>query len=293
MRLIINKQTFLVPLALMILLENHYGQSSDSVSSSQNLTAEPTPSDQAHPWALVPAYSWSFFNKGRDSWQKESVDLYYFLNEEKLLLGGSVDMLHRPPNGDDIMYAFNASWYVSSALEIHGEIGLTQDADFLPSERYSIGLQYRLNPQLELLFDVDEMHFGSYAPTWEDGITQIKPGVSYWFTEKTHATLRYNHGWIHSETDYDYYSATIHFGDLPRDGQLSLGISYGTDPDLDFGTGNAALSDAYTFSIFYKEPISPDLTVFGGLEYVYRLRADNDDELYQMWTPTIGLSWKF
>lgn len=293
MRLIMNKHKFLVLMVLIGLIENHYGQSPDSVSSTGNLKPEPNPGGQAHPWALVPAYSWSFFNKGRDSWQKESVDLYYYLNEEKLLLGGSVDMMHRPPDGDDIMYAFNASWYASSALEIHGEIALTQDADFLPSERYSIGLQYRLNPQLELLFDVDEMNFGSYAPTWKDGITQIKPGVSYWFTEKTFATLRYNHGWIHSETDYDYYSASINFGDLPRDGQLSFGISYGTDPDLDFGTGNAALSDAYTFNIFYKEPINPDLTVFAGLEYVYRLRADNNDELYQMWTPTIGLSWKF
>jgi YaiO family outer membrane protein len=293
MKITLNKNTCLVLLVTSCLLENHYGQSPASAPSAEIITLEQPQSEQAHPWTLVPAYSWSFFNKGRDSWQTESIDLYYYLPDEKLLLGGSVDMMHRPPNGNDIMYAFNASWYVSNDLEIHGEIALTQDADFLPSERYSLGLQYRLNPKLGLLFDVEEMAFGSYAPAWGDGITQIRPGVSYWFTEKTYATLRYTHGWVHNQADYDYYTAAINFGDLPRDGQLSIALSYGTDPDLDFGTTGTALSDAYTFSIFYKQPINPDLSIFAGVEYVYRLRPDNGRELYQMWTPTIGLSWKF
>ena len=294
MRLLLNKQTFLIILVMIGLLEDHYGQSPNSPFPAETINLEQLDSKPAYQWTLVPAYSWSFFNKGRDSWQMESIDLYYYLPDEKLLLGGSVDMMHRPPNGNDIMYAFNASWYARNDLEIHGEIALTQDADFLPSERYSLGLQYRLNPKLGFIFDVEQLNFGSYAPAWEDdGITLIKPGISYWFTEKTFATFRYIHGWVNNESDFDCYSAALNFGDLPRDGQLTLGISFGTDPDLDFSTTGTALSDAYTFSIFYKEPIKPNLTIFAGLEYVYRFQPTNNHELYQMWTPTIGLSWKF
>jgi len=294
MRITLNKHTCLVILAMIFLLEDHYGQSPNSPLSAEIIKLEQLESEPAYQWTLVPTYSWSFFNKGRDSWQKESVDLYYYLPKEKLLLGGSVDMMHRPPNGSDIMYAFNASWYARNDLEIHGEIGLTQDADFLPSERYSLGLQYRLNQKLGFIFDVEQLNFGSYAPAWEDdGITLIKPGISYWFTENTFTTFRYTHGWAHDQVDFDCYGAAVVFGDLPRDGQLSIGISYGTDPDLDFGSTGTALSDAYTFSIFYKEPIKPNLTLFAGLEYVYRFQTNNNNELYQMWTPTIGLSWKF
>jgi YaiO family outer membrane protein len=293
MHIVPNKHTCLVLLALMGLVANHYGQSTASGSPAETIPIEQTQDEPANPWTLVPSYSWSFFNKGRDSWQKESIDLYYYLAAEKLLLGASFDRFHRPPNGDDIVYGFTATWYARPDLELHGEISLTQDADFLPNERYSVGLQYRLNQQIGFLFDVEHMEFGSYAPTWENGLTQIRPGLSYWFTEKSFVTLRYTHGWVHGEADYDYYSAKINFGDLPRDGQLSIGLAYGTDPDLGFGTIGTALSDAYTFSIFYKEPINPDLSIFAGVEYVYRLRPDNGRELYQMWTPTIGLSWKF
>jgi hypothetical protein len=85
----------------------------------------------------------------------------------------------------------------------------------------------------------------------------------------------------------------VTLGDMPCNGQLTLGFAYGTDPDLDLGSGVTALSDAYLFSIFYKQPINPDLSIFAGLEYVYRMRSDTNGELYQKLTPTIGLSWKF
>ena len=292
MRIALNKHTWMVLVTLTVLLDDHYAQ-----SPSGGIGVEPVELEQieneTNQWTLVPAYSWSFFNKGRDSWQKESIDLYYYLAAQKLLLGTSIDMMHRPPNGDDIMYSFNAAWYARDDLEIHGEVSLTPDANFMPSERYSVGLQYKINQQLEFLIDAEHLNFASTATAWDDGITQIRPGVSYWLTENTFITLRYTHGWAHDATDYDYYSAAISIGDLPRDGRLTLGIAYGTDPDLDWGTGITDLSNAYTLNIFYKEPISPDLTVFAGLEYVYRLRADSNRELYQMWTPTIGLSWKF
>jgi len=294
MKIALNKHTCLVFLAMISILENNYGQSTDSPLSDGITSPEQLGIDPAYQWTLVPAYSWSFFNKGRDSWQEESLDLYYYLEKEKVLLGTSIEIMHRPPSGTDIMYGLNASWYALDNLELHGGVSLTQDADFLPSERYSLGLQYRLNQDLGLLFDVEQLNFGSYAPEWEDdGITQIKPGISYWFTDNTYMTLRYTHGWVHDQADIDCYSAKVNFGDLPRDGQLSIGVTYGTDPDLEFGTNGTTLSDAYTFSIFYKEPIKPNLAIFAGLEYVYRFQANSDREVYQMWIPTIGLSWKF
>jgi len=33
--------------------------------------------------------------------------------------------------------------------------------------------------------------------------------------------------------------------------------------------------------------------VFGGVQYVYRLQEDSNDELYQQLTPTLGLIWTF
>ena len=294
MKIALNKHTCLVFLAMMCLLENQYAQSPESPLSNGITSPDQLGIDPEYQWTLVPTYSWSFFNKGRDSWQKEGLDLYYYLEKEKIMLGTSIEMMHRPPNGTDIMYGFNASWYALENLQLNGGVSLTQDAEFLPSERYSLGLQYRLNQQLGFLFDVEQLNFGSYSPAWEDdGITQIKPGISYWFTDNTFINFRYTHGWVHNQSDFDCYSATVNFGDLPRDGQLSIGVSYGTDPDLDFGTTGTTLSDAYTINIFYKEPIKPNLTLFAGFEYVYRFQSNNDRELYQMWIPTIGLSWKF
>lgn len=246
-----------------------------------------------HSWTLVPSFGWSFFNKGRDSWQYEGIELYHYLAEEKLLLDASVEMMQRPPNGSDVVYGFGASWYPNDHLELHGRIQLTDDADFMPSERYGLGMQYRFHPQWELLMDVEHLNFGSYAQNWDDGITQIKPGLTYWFNDKTRITMRYTHGWVHDEVDYDYYSLDLTLGDLPRNAELVLSLAYGTDPDIGFGTGKATLTDAYVIGLMYKQPINPDLTFFVGLEYVYRLRPDNDRELYQMLTPTIGLSWKF
>lgn len=244
------------------------------------------------PWTVVPSYSYSFFNKGRDSWQRESLDIYYQVNKQ-LLLGTSVDFHQRPPNSDDFTYSFNASWYPRRHLEVHGEVSVTPDAHFLANERYALGLEYTLNPKVTLLFDVERLEFDSSSTRPDFQITQIKPGVSYWLTDKTALTLRYTHGWLHNESDYDYYSASVKFVDLPRDAQLTVGVAYGTDPDLDFGTIGATLSDAYTCSVFYKQPLKPDLSIYAGVEYVYRMRADTNGELYQRITPTIGLSWKF
>lgn len=316
MRNIINTCTSLAILVLFCLREDNFGQSAansyvnrksqqilsssasletETKANSENVTShgkEVIQDKPFYPWTIVPSYSHSFFNKGRDDWQRETLDIFY-QPDKYLLLGGSVDFVQRPPNEDDIMYSFNASWYPLKELEVHGEISHTPDANFMPNNTYSAGFQYTLNPKVTLLLDVEQLYFDTNYSSTEYDITQVKPGVSYWFTEKSSITFRYAHGWVHDQVDYDYYSAAVNFADMPRDGQLTLGFAYGTDPELDFGAPVAALSDAYIATIFYKQPIKPTLSIFAGLEYVYRLRPDNDEELYQSITPTIGLVWKF
>lgn len=269
------------------------GQTDDLMARSATAPAQEAPVVAEPQWTLVPSLSWSFFNKGRDSWQQESIELYAHLVEQRLLLDASIDIMDRPPSGEDISYGMGVTWYANEKIEAHGGIALTPDADFAPSERYTLGLSARVNTPLELHLDVERMQFGSFAPAWDQGITQIRPGLSWWFTDQTRLTLRYTHGWVHDQADYDCYSLALHIGDLPRDARLSIAFSYGTDPDLDFGTNSTALSDAYVVSVLYRQPVRADLTVFIGLEYVYRLRPGSGGELYQMWTPTIGLSWKF
>jgi hypothetical protein len=80
---------------------------------------------------------------------------------------------------------------------------------------------------------------------------------------------------------------------MPYDGRLSVGLAYGTDPDLDFGTGDKSLSNAWIGSIFYQQPVTENFSVIAGLQYVYRLRENNSGQLYQQWSPTIGGIWKF
>jgi len=249
--------------------------------------------DDASRWTLVTAFSYSFFNHGFDHWSKESTDIYYLLAAQKLLLGAGVDYEQRSAGRNDVVYGINASLYSTDALELHGEIKLTDDADFLPGEQYTLGFNYRTSEQLELHFDIEQMEFSDQVAPWDDGITQIKPGVTWWFNENDRITLTYTHGWVHDLGDYDYYSGKFHFGKIIRDGTLSIGLAYGTDPDVGFVPGTAALSDAYLLSIFYTEPVTPDLSVFFGVEYTYRMSPGSNRELYQMWTPTIGLSWKF
>lgn len=264
-------------------------ENSELAGSHAKEVIQPKP---LRPWTIVPSFSYSFFNKGREDWQRETVDIFY-QPDKYLLLGGSVDFVQRPPNDNDIMYSFNASWYPIKELEVHGEVSYTPNANFLPNNIYSAGFQYMLNPKVTLLLDVDQLYFDPQYGTTKYDITQVKPGISYWFTEETFITLRYAHGWVHDEVDYDYYSAAVNFGDLPRDGQLTVGFAYGTDPELDFGAPGAGLSDAYIATVFYKEPIREDISVFVGLEYVYRLHPFRDEELYQSITPTVGLVWKF
>ena len=289
MHFILNKPGLLASLALSgILSMQDAGAATIASPADESLQTETAPQ-----WTLVTAFSHSFFNRNYDSWHKESVELYYYLPDIKVLLGTSMDFEERSASRSDLVYGFNARWYATKPLQLHSGIKLTDDADFLPGERYTLGMQYRVNPELELLFDVERLEFQDQVAIWDDGITQIKPGFTWWMNEHNRVTLRYIHGWVHDHSDFDYYSAKFHFADLIRDGVLSVGLAYGSDPDFGFGSTATTLTDAYILSVFYTEPIKENLKIIVGIEYVYRLRPDNNRELYQMLTPTIGLSWNF
>ena len=74
-----------------------------------------------------------------------------------------------------------------------------------------------------------------------------------------------------------------------------MAFAYGTDPDSEIGANNsnvASLSPAYTYSLFLSQPVTRDLTLLAGVQYVYRLK-ESGGELYQQLTPTLGCSLKF
>ena len=243
-------------------------------------------------WILVPSFSWSFFNKGRDSWQQEDIQLMYRVTKT-FLIGAEIDLMQRPPAGNDIMYSAFASWYPWKFLEVHSKLSFTPDPDFSPDQIYSGGFEWQVMPRLTLLFDYQQFNFSGQGPVGPGSIEQLRPGVTLWYNDDIFFTFRYARGWAFNDFGYNYYSGTLNWGNLPGGGRLTVGFAYGTDPDLDFGTNETGLSPAYTYSLFYRQPITKDLSVFGGVQYVYRLKQDSNEELYQQLTPTLGLIWTF
>ena len=243
-------------------------------------------------WTIVPLYTFTAFNDGRDSWQQEYVEILY-QPWRNFIIGTAIDIRQRPPSGTDILYSGLASWYPVKYLEVHTKLTFCPDPQFSPNQIYEGGLEYQVAPRLLLLFDYAQYNFSSVDPLGPGSIEQIKPGFSWWFTDDIFLTFRYAQGWAFNEDNYNYYSGTLNFWNMPYDGRLSVGLAYGTDPDLDFGTGDKSLSNAWIGSIFYQQPVTENFSVIAGLQYVYRLRENNSGQLYQQWSPTIGGIWKF
>jgi len=243
-------------------------------------------------WTIVPLYSIGAFNDGRSAWQELYTEILY-QPLANLIVGGAIDIMQRPPSGTDILYSGIASWYPVKYLEVHGKVSFCPDPQFSPNQIYSGGVEYQVAPRLLLLFDYTQYNFASVAPLGEGSIEQIRPGFSWWFTDDIFFTFRYAHGWAFGDENYNYYSGTINFWNMPGGGRLTAGIAYGTDPDIDFGTGEDSLSNAWIGSLFYQQPITENFALIAGMQYVYRLRENNTGQLYQQWTPTIGAVWKF
>jgi YaiO family outer membrane protein len=243
-------------------------------------------------WTVVPLYTFTAFNQDRASWQQLYTEILY-QPSRNLILGTAIDIRQRPPSGTDILYSGLASWYPVPYLELHSKLSFCPDPQFSPDQTYSGGLEYQIAPRLLLLFDYTQYNFASIAPLGPGSIEQIKPGFSWWFTDDIFLTLRYAQGWAFNEQNYNYYSGTLNFWNMPGGGRLTAGLAYGTDPDIEFGTGDTSLSNAWIGSLFYQHPITENFAIIVGLEYVYRLRGTSSQELYQQWSPTIGAVWKF
>lgn len=238
-------------------------------------------------WLVIPSYSYSFFNEGRQGWQEEDVQLYYRVNR-RFTIGAEIDILQRPPSGTNIYYSALASYYLWRYLEVHGKISICPAPTFAATQVYTGGFMYQAAPSLGLLFDYQHYNF------IQGPLDQLNPGLVYNFNDESSIALRYVRGWAFYNLEYNYYSAALNLG-LPGKRRLSLAFAYGTDPDAQIGAdGNnvTTLSPAYTYSVFFTQPITRDLKLFAGVQYCYRLTEDNAP-LYQQLTPSIGLALTF
>jgi hypothetical protein len=238
-------------------------------------------------WTVVPSYSYSFFNKGRQAWQEERVEIY-FQPCRQLVVGAEIDIMQRPPAGTDIYYSGFANWYATKYLELRGKITFSPNPKFSAKQIYSGGIQYQLAPRIAVMLDYDHFNFV------QGPIDQLRPGLMLGITENTFFTVRYVRGWAFGNLEYNYYSAALDIG-LPGKRRLNLAVAYGTDPNSEAGSNGGylnTLSPAWTYSAFFTQPITEDLKIFAGVQYVYRLKRTGG-ELYQQLTPTIGLAWRF
>jgi len=256
-------------------------------SVAETKTVKPEVRERVRRWTFTPYYDYSFFNKGRQGWQEEYAQILYRVNN-RLTVGGEIDILERPPSGTNTYYSGLASYYLWKFLEVHGRISICPAPTFAATQIYSGGLIYQAAPRLGLLFDYQHYNF------LQGPIDQLNPGIVWNFTDESSVALRYTRGWAYSTLQYNYYSAALNLG-LPGERKLTMAFAYGTDPDTEIGANNAnitSLSPAYTYSLFLTQPITRDLTLLAGVQYIYRLK-ESGGELYQQLTPTLGCSLKF
>ncbi|MGA1374857.1 MAG: hypothetical protein ACO3YQ_08635, partial [Flavobacteriales bacterium] len=211
-------------------------------------------------WTVIPLYSIGAFNDGRSAWQEIYTEILY-QPLRNLIVGGSIDIMQRPPSGTDILYSGIASWYPIDYLELHTKLSFCPDPQFAPNQIYQGGFEWLVAPRLMVLFDYTQYNFSSVAPLGPGSIQQLRPGISWWFTDDIFLTLRYSYGYAFDEDNYNYYGGTLNFWNMPGGGRLSVGLAYGTDPDIDFGSGDPSLSNAWIGTLFYQQPITDDFAV--------------------------------
>jgi hypothetical protein len=265
----------------------HVAKGRKSPDRDKEVITPEEPVESFKRWLLIPSYSYSFFNEGRQGWMEEDVQLYYRVNK-KLTVGGEVDILDRPPSGTNIYYSALASYYLWKYLEVHGKVSICPAPTFAATQVYSAGVIYQAMPRLGLLMDYQRYNF------IQGPLDQLNPGIVFNINDDNSIVLRYVRGWAFYDLEYNYYSAALNLS-LPGQRRLSFAFAYGTDPDAQIGadgTNLTTLSPAYTYSIFFTQPITRDLNLFAGIQYCYRL-TENNNPLYQQLTPTLGCSLRF
>ncbi|MGA1540606.1 MAG: hypothetical protein ACO39C_09305, partial [Chthoniobacterales bacterium] len=98
-------------------------------------------------WTIVPLYTFTAFNDGRESWQQEYVEMLY-QPHRYLILGAAIDIRQRPPSGTDILYSALGSWYPTKYLEVHAKLTFCAEPNFSPNQIYEGGFEYQIAPRL-------------------------------------------------------------------------------------------------------------------------------------------------
>lgn len=246
-----------------------------SLACPANLYAEQSPDKD---WILTGLFSHSNLSGGRDSWNTEELELLYRA-DNKLILGGRLDVRGRE-QGTDTLYTALFSYQASPALEWHGSLRLAPGADFSPRQTYRTGIEWRSNPKVSLLFDVERLNFP------EGSIDQYTPGLTYWFNERTFLTTRYTRGRAFGSTNYDSASLRLTLG-LDQGHKLVLGVAHGTDPEKDPAVPGVILTSANTYGIYYHWPLNPSLELILGAEH------EDRRDIYRRTTATIGFVRRF
>lgn len=229
-------------------------------------------------WTLVPMFSFSSLT-GRPSWEEYDTQLFYKVSPT-LTIGGEVDVRHRPPSGTDSLYSALISYSPSKQLELHGEVTLGPNVSFSPQQMYLAGFEVR--PLTKVSFLLDYQHFNYHMGE----IDQVKPGVTYWFSDETFFTARYAHGWAFGNTQYNGFGGRLNVG-LPGKRRVILGYWHGSDPERDIGIANTLVIKADTYSLYFQQPLRRNLDLIVGVEYEHHPHS------YNRTTGTVGFSLKF
>lgn len=229
-------------------------------------------------WTLSNLFSHSSLSGQRDDWNTNELELLYRANSD-LILGGRVDVRNRE-QGTDTLYTALFSYQATPSLEWHGSLRLAPSADFSPLQTYVAGVQWRNSSKTALLFDVERLNFP------EGSINQYKPGLTYWFTDKTYLTGRYTYGRAFNEESYDAGSLRLTIG-LPGDRKLVLGVAHGADPEKDPAVPGVILTTANTYSAYFHLPLSP------GLELVLGAEHEDRRDIYRRNAVTLGFVWRY
>jgi len=229
-------------------------------------------------WALIPMFSFSSLS-GRPSWEEYDTQLFYKI-KPNLTIGGEVDVRNRPPAGTDTLYSALVSYSPWKQLEVHGEISLGPNVSFSPQQIYQVG--FELRPLSKVSFLLDYQHFNYHTGQ----IDQVKPGITYWFSDETFFTARYAHGWAFGDTQYDGFGGRLNLG-LPGKRRVILGYWHGSDPERDIGVSNTIAVKGDAYSLFFQQPLRRNLDLIVGVEYEHHPHS------YNRTTGTVGFSLKF
>jgi YaiO family outer membrane protein len=229
-------------------------------------------------WVLTGLYSHSGLSGGRDDWDSGTFELLY-RSSPKLILGAGLDLRSRE-QGTDALYSGLFSYQASPTLEWHGTAAFAPDPEFSALQKYATGIEWRTEPQLSLLLDVERLNFP------EGPVDQYKAGVTYWFSDRTYLTGRYVDGRAFHDETFDAVSLQFNLG-LSEGRRLTFGIAHGADPEKDPAVPGVILTTADSVSLYYRTPLRPSLDLIAGVEY------EDRRDIYRRSTVTVGFVRRF